>query len=160
MAPARLTLVCVLVLWSTLALGQTPDWTESFEGNDAAIELSELLAPHYTGIPSVHVERCVAHWFRLNQVHPHRYRRVAGCALTIAAADFPKLIRYLRGTTAHREVSSVKPATPVPNLGEPFAVAEVYFVSPPEAWRHNDPLIYTDAARTHVLIYAHYLVEE
>jgi hypothetical protein len=160
MSRARLTAIVALALMAMDTLAEATARVETFRGKDAEVELSVLLAPTYSAIPSVRLDRCISRQRTVKPTHWREWQRVEGCSLTIAAADFPRLIANLGNSATHRTATSVKPSTPVPAVGVPFQVGEVYFLSPPEAWHRNDPLIYTDSTHTRVLVYAHFLVEE
>ena len=152
--------IAVLALTSTAVLADTSVRTETSSGKDAEIYLEAMLAPSYKPLLSVRVDRCVAKLYPLKRTHPYAWHRVQGCALSIAAGDFAKLLANLRSPVTHRAVALVKPSTPVPAVGASFDVTDVYFSSPPEAWSRNDPLIYTNSSRTRIVVYAYYLVEE
>jgi len=160
MSCARFTVIVVLALAATVTFADTSVRTETSMGKDAEIKLEAMLAPDYAPLASVHVDRSISRLRTLKRTHWRRWQRVQGCALTIAAEDFPKLIGSLGHSATHRAATAVKSSTPVPPVGTPFPISEVYFISPPEAWHRNDPLIYTNSTRTRVLVYAHYLVEE
>ena len=46
----------------------------------------------------------------------------------------------------------------VPYLADMPVTAEVHYESPPEAWKIDEPLIYSDESRRRVAAYVRYLV--
>ena len=46
----------------------------------------------------------------------------------------------------------------VPYLADVPVTAEVHYESPPEAWKVDEPLIYSDESRRRVAAYVRYLV--
>ena len=82
---------------------------------------------------------------------------VLGCSLSVDADEFAQLLRS-RSPLKWRSTSRVAPAVEVPYLADVPVTAEVHYESPPEAWKIDEPLIYSDESRRRVAAYVRYLV--
>jgi hypothetical protein len=74
---------------------------------------------------------------------------VLGCSLSVDADDFAQLLGS-RSPLQRRSISQVAPAVEVPT--------DVHYASPPEAWKIDEPLIYSDGSRRRVAAYVRYLL--
>jgi hypothetical protein len=82
---------------------------------------------------------------------------VLGCSLRVDADEFAELLPS-RSSLRRRATSKVAPAVEVPYLADVPVTAEVHYESPPEAWKVDQPLIYSDESRRRVAAYVRYLV--
>lgn len=82
---------------------------------------------------------------------------VLGCSLTVDSADFAELLQS-RSPLQRRSASRIAPAPKVPYLADVPVTAEVHYTSPPEAWKANEPLIYSDRSKQRVAAYVRYVV--
>jgi hypothetical protein len=81
---------------------------------------------------------------------------VLGCSLSVDADEFAQLLRS-RSPLQRRSISQVAPAVEVPYLADVPVTAQVHYESPPEAWKIDEPLIYSDESRRRVAAYIRYL---
>jgi hypothetical protein len=77
---------------------------------------------------------------------------VLGCSLSVDAAEFAQLLQS-RLPLERRSASRIAPAQKLPYLADVPVTAAVHYTSPPEAWKINEPLIYSDAAGRSVAAY-------
>ena len=82
---------------------------------------------------------------------------VLGCSLSVDADEFAQLLQN-RSPHQRRSTSQVAPAVEVPYLADMPVTAEVHYESPPEAWKIDEPLIYSDESKRRVAAYIRYLV--
>jgi hypothetical protein len=82
---------------------------------------------------------------------------VLGCSLSVDADEFAQLLRS-RSPLQRRSISQVAPAVEVPYLADVPVPTEVHYESPPEAWKIDEPLIYSDESRRRVAAYVRYLL--
>jgi hypothetical protein len=82
---------------------------------------------------------------------------VLGCSLSVDADEFAQLLQS-RSPLQRRSTSQVAPAVEVPYLADVPVTAEVHYESPPEAWKIDEPLIYSDESKRRVAAYIRYLV--
>jgi hypothetical protein len=82
---------------------------------------------------------------------------VLGCSLSVDADEFAQLLRS-RSPLQRRSTSQVAPAVEVPYLADVPVTAEVHYESPPETWKIDEPLIYSDESQRRVAAYIRYLV--
>ena len=142
------------LLQSVVAAG-TPPQTAELVGADRAGALVELFDDIELG-PSAHVERCLEE----RRLFKGGEKIIVGCAVSIAPGDFAKLLFSYGTPLSHRSTENIQPNMPVPAVGPPFEVSDVYFLSPPEKWEINDTLIYTNAERTRLVAYLRKLILE
>jgi hypothetical protein len=72
--------------------------------------------------------------------------------------EYDEVARQIFAQLQRRSTSQVAPAVEVPYLADVPLTAEVHYESPPEAWKVDEPLIYSDESRRHVAAYIRYLV--
>jgi hypothetical protein len=77
---------------------------------------------------------------------------VLGCSLSVDADEFARLLES-RSPMARRSAVQLAPGKKMPYLADMPVMAEVHYRSPPEAWKINEPLIYSDASRQSVAAY-------
>jgi len=82
---------------------------------------------------------------------------VLGCSLSVDADEFAQLLQN-RSPHQRRSTSQVAPVVEVPYLADMPVTAEVHYESPPEAWKIDEPLIYSDESQRRVAAYIRYLV--
>jgi hypothetical protein len=82
---------------------------------------------------------------------------VLGCSLRVDADEFAELLQS-RSPLQRRSASRIAPAPQVPDLDDVPVTAEVHYTSPPEAWKVNEPLIYSDQSKQRVAAYVRYVV--
>ena len=82
---------------------------------------------------------------------------VLGCSLSVDADEFAQLLQS-RSPLQRRSTSKVAPVVEVPYLADVPVTAEVHYESPPEAWKIDEPLIYSDESKRRVAAYVRYLV--
>ena len=80
-----------------------------------------------------------------------------GCSLSVDADEFAQLLQS-RSPLQRRSTSKVAPVVEVPYLADVPVTAEVHYASPPEAWKIDEPLIYSDESKRRVAAYIRYLV--
>lgn len=83
--------------------------------------------------------------------------KVLGCSLSVDADEFAQLLQS-RSPLQRRSTSKVAPVVEVPYLADVPVTAEVHYESPPEAWKIDEPLIYSDESKRRVAAYIRYLV--
>jgi hypothetical protein len=82
---------------------------------------------------------------------------VLGCSLSVDADDFGQLLAG-RSPLERRSASHIAPVPKLPYLADVPVTAQVHYASPPEAWRSNEPLIYSDRSKQRVAAYVRYVV--
>jgi hypothetical protein len=96
---------------------------------------------------SVQIKDCA-----IRQAPGSEVNEVLGCTLSVDADEFAQLLRS-RSPLERRSTSQIAAAPKVPYLADVPITAEVHYTSPPEAWRINEPLIYSDGSKQQVAAY-------
>lgn len=85
--------------------------------------------------------------------------RVLGCSLSVDAGEFDQLLQS-RSPLERRSASQAAPVLKLPYLADLPATQDVHYLSPPEAWEINEPLIYSDGSKQRVAAYVRYVVRD
>lgn len=85
--------------------------------------------------------------------------RVLGCSLSVDADEFAELLQS-RSPLERRSASQVTPVLKLPYLTDLPVTEDVHSSSPPEAWKINEPLIYSDGSKRRVAAYVRYVVRD
>ena len=152
--------VFALGLISAPICGDEPvDQTRVRIGRDAQVELAIIFTPNFVKPAAARATKCLEKWHLTHAQHWREWRMVMGCSVTIRERDVEAFLGNLTGVQ-HRSISSIAPADLTFAVGPPMQVSDVYFVSPPEAWRVNDVLVFTNPGISRLLVYQLLRVQE